>query len=68
MSCAGAASFVAARGAVVIGTGGDTFERAVTGQGFCIHGQETRPLFSPTRDNRACLIGYYCFDPPRDRN
>ena len=67
MTCAAAASFVASRGAVVIGTGGDTFERVVTNQGFCQHGQELRPLFSPTRDNGACLIGYYCFDAPRDR-
>ena len=67
MTCAGAASFVASRGAVVIGTGGDTYERVVTNQSFCQHGQETKPLFSPTRDNGACMIGYYCFDPTRDR-
>ena len=67
MTCAAASSFVASRGAVVIGTGGDTYERVVTNQGFCLHGQETKPLFSPTRDNGACLIGYYCFDPTRDR-
>ena len=68
MTCAAAASFVASRGAVVIGTGGDTFERVVTNQGFCLRGQDTRPMFSPTRDNGACFIGYYCFDPPRDRS
>lgn len=67
MTCAAASSFVASRGAVVIGTGGDTYERAVTNQSFCQHGQETKPLFSPTRDNGACLVGYYCFDPARER-
>ena len=67
MTCAAASSFVASRGAVVIGTGGDTYERVVTNQSFCQHGQETKPLFSPTRDNGACMIGYYCFDPTRDR-
>ena len=67
MTCAAASSFVASRGAVVIGTGGDTYERVVTNQSFCQHGQETKPLFSPTRDNGACLVGYYCFDPTRDR-
>ena len=40
-------------GAAVIGTGGDTYERVVTNQSFCQHGQETKPLFSPTRDNGA---------------
>ena len=68
MSCTGAASFVASRGAVVIGTGGDTYERVVSGQGFCNRGEDTKPLFAPTRDNGACFIGYYCFDPPRDRS
>ena len=68
MTCAAAANFVASRGAVVIGTGGDTFERAVAHQGFCLRGQDTRPLFSPTRDNNACFIGYYCYDPTRDRS
>ena len=67
MTCAAASGFVASRGAVVIGTGGDTYERVVTNQSFCQHGQETKPLFSPTRDNGACLVGYYCFDPTRDR-
>jgi hypothetical protein len=67
MTCAAAKSFVQSRGAVVIGTGGDTYERVVTNQSFCQHGQETKPLFSPTRDNGACMIGYYCFDPTRDR-
>jgi hypothetical protein len=67
MTCAAASSFVASRGAVVIGTGGDTYERVVTNQSFCQHGQETKPLFSPTRDSGACMIGYYCFDPTRDR-
>ena len=67
MTCAGAAGFVAARGAVVIGTGGDTYERVVTDQGFCLRGQDTKPLFAPTRDNGACFIGYYCFEYPRDR-
>ena len=67
MTCAAASSFVASRGAVVIGTGGDTYERVVANQSFCQHGQETKPLFSPTRDNGACLVGYYCFDPARER-
>ncbi len=67
MTCAGAAGFVASHGAVVIGTGGDTYERVVTGQGFCNKGEDTKPLFAPTRDNRACFVGYYCFEFPRDR-
>ena len=67
MTCAAAASFVASRGAVVIGTGGDTYERVVTGQGFCNRGEDTKPLFAPTRDNGACFIGYYCFEYSRNK-
>jgi len=67
MTCAAAASFVASRGAVVIGTGGDTYERVVTSQGFCNRGEDTKPLFAPTRDNGACFIGYYCFEYSRNR-
>ena len=64
MSCSAAASFVASKGAVVIGTGGDTYDRVVTGQGFCNKGEGTKPLFAPTRDNGACFIGYFCFEYP----
>ncbi len=67
MTCAAAASFVASRGAVVIGTGGDTYERVVSSQGFCNRGEDTKPLFAPTRDNGACFIGYYCFEYSRNR-
>ena len=67
MTCAGAASFVASRGAVVIGTGGDTYERVVNNQGFCNRGEDTKPLFAPTRDNGACFIGYYCFEYSRNK-
>ena len=67
MSCTGAASFVASRGAVVIGTGGDTYERVVSSQGFCNRGEDTKPLFAPTRDNGACFIGYYCFEYSRNK-
>jgi hypothetical protein len=66
MTCAAAKSFVQSRGAVVIGTGGDTYDRVVSNQGFCLYGQETKPLFSPTRDNADCHVGYYCFDPARE--
>ena len=67
MTCAAAAGFVASRGAVVIGTGGDTYERVVTGQGFCNRGEDTKPLFAPTRDNNACFVGYYCFEYSRNK-
>jgi hypothetical protein len=65
MTCAAAAGFVQERGAVVLGTGGDTFERVVTHAGYCFHGQTTRPVFAPTLDNRQCMVGWRCFDESR---
>lgn len=67
MTCAASRAFVASFGAVVIGTGADTYERVVTGQNFCNRGEDTKPLFAPTRDNGACFVGYYCFEYSRDR-
>ena len=64
MSCGAATAYVQAQGAVVIGTGGESFERVVRDQSFCPKGMEPKPLFAPTTDNRACMIGYYCFDYP----
>ena len=57
---------VQSQGAVVIGTGGDTFDRAVRNASFCPPFSSTRPLFAPTRDNPSCLIGERCFDNSLD--
>jgi hypothetical protein len=66
MTCASAYTFVTQRGAVVIGTGGDTFDRAVAHQGFCERGEVTVPLYAPTLDKRTCFIGRTCiYDPGR---
>lgn len=62
MRCAEAQALVQRSGAIVIGTGGDTFDRAVRDLGFCAVGQKTRPLFAPTRDQPACYVGDRCFD------
>jgi len=62
MTCAAAYNFVTQRGAVVIGTGGDTFDRAVAHQGFCERGEVTVPLYAPTLDKRTCFIGRTCIE------
>ena len=66
MSCASAHGLVVQRGAAVLGTGGDTFERIVRDNSFCAYGQRLKPLFAPTRDNPHCYIGDYCFDESLD--
>ena len=66
MTCAAAYNLVTQRGAVVIGTGGDTYDRAVAHQGFCERGEVTVPLYAPTLDKRTCFIGRTCiYDPGR---
>ena len=62
MTCAAAYNFVTQRSAVVIGTGGDTFDRAVAHQGFCERGEVTVPLYAPTLDKRTCFIGRTCIE------
>ena len=52
--------------AFVLGMGGDTFDRFVRDASFCSHGQRLRPAFSPTTDNRACLVGWRCYDESRE--
>jgi hypothetical protein len=60
MTCQQASQMVLREGAIVMGLGGDKYDRLVRDEGFCLRGQETRPLFTPTRDNPTCMIGYYC--------
>jgi hypothetical protein len=60
MSCAQAAATVASRGAVVLGTGGPTFDRFVAHGGFCQRDEYTEIATVPTADTGSCNIGYTC--------
>ncbi|HEY7386293.1 MAG TPA: hypothetical protein VH743_21750 [Beijerinckiaceae bacterium] len=60
MSCAQAAGLVASRGAIVLGTGGYTYDRFVAHRGFCLITEMTEPAWVPTRDTRQCFVGYRC--------
>ena len=63
MTCRQAAGFVRARGSAVLGTGGQTYDRFVSDRRFCQPTEQTRAALVPTRDNRACFVGYTCFEP-----
>ena len=68
MTCSSATALIHQQGAVVLGTGGDTFERIVSSSRFCAQGQQLRPAYAPTRDNPSCYVGDRCFDEnPNDR-
>ncbi len=60
MTCQGAQAFVRQHGAVVMTTGRYTYDRIVSGQGYCGGDEETALKIAPTRDNPKCRVGYYC--------
>lgn len=62
MTCAQAAGLVASRGAIVLGTGGYTYDRFVQHRGFCLITETTEAAFVPTRDNPQCFVGYRCVE------
>lgn len=66
MSCAQASRLVASQGAIVLGTGGPTYDRFVRDRSFCEPTESARRAFRPTRDNGACLVGYTCYEPSPD--
>lgn len=60
MSCDGARGLVSTRGAVVIGTGPNLYDRFVATRAFCLPDEITDPVWLPTADQRQCFIGYRC--------
>jgi hypothetical protein len=60
MSCAQATGLVASRGAVVLGTGGYTYDRFVSDQRFCLRTETTEPMWVPAGDTPQCFVGYRC--------
>ena len=66
MTCQQTVRLVQARGALVLGTGGMTYDRFVRDRSFCEPTEIAKRAFRPTRDNPACLIGYTCYEPGFD--
>jgi hypothetical protein len=60
MSCGQAQAYVRQAGAVIMSTGQYTYERFVSGMGYCGPLEETRLLTAPTLDNPRCRVGYIC--------
>ena len=65
MTCQQTIRLIQARGALVLGTGGMTYDRFVRDRSFCEPTEIARRAFRPTRDNPNCLIGYTCYEPGR---
>jgi hypothetical protein len=60
MPCQQAAGLVASRGAIVLGTGGNTYDRFVRDRSFCLMTEATEPVWVPARDTAQCFVGYRC--------
>jgi hypothetical protein len=65
MSCRQAAGLVASRGAIVLGTGGYTYDRFVADQRFCLRTEVTEPAWVPAGDTPQCFVGYRCKEAER---
>ncbi len=60
MTCDEAFATVQEAGAIVLNTGGHTYDRFVAHQGYCSLGETTRPAWVPTLDVAQCFVGYVC--------
>jgi hypothetical protein len=65
MSCRQAAGLVASHGAIVLGTGGYTYDRFVADQRFCLRSEVTVPAWVPSGDTPQCFVGYRCKEAER---
>ncbi|MFB0489701.1 hypothetical protein ABIE45_002287 [Methylobacterium sp. OAE515] len=63
MTCQQTVRLIQTRGALVLGTGGMTYDRFVRDRSFCEPTEIAKRAFRPTRDNPNCLIGYTCYEP-----
>jgi hypothetical protein len=64
MSCRQAQNLLARSGAVVLSTGPHTYDRFVRSPGYCEVAQWADSATAPTRDSRACPLGYTCSNNP----
>jgi hypothetical protein len=60
LSCRAAAYIVVARGAVVLATTRDRYDRYVSNQGACSRDEDMKPAWVQSADNASCFIGYTC--------
>ena len=58
--CAASQRDVQTQGAIVLGTGGFTYDRFVRDRSFCQVDEGLDPAWVPSRDRDACFVGYRC--------
>ncbi|WP_264046739.1 hypothetical protein [Methylobacterium flocculans] len=65
MSCGQAKALVGRQGGIVLGTGGQTYDRFVRDRSFCEVTEIAVPAFAPAGDTPRCFVGYRCIEPGR---
>ncbi len=58
--CAASQRDVQRHGAIVLGTGGYTYDRFVRDRSFCQFDEFLDPAWVPSSDIQACFVGYRC--------
>lgn len=66
LPCAALRALVERSGAVVLGTGGHTYERFVSDHRFCTRSETTAPAYAAAADTPECFVAYRCKDRSRD--
>jgi hypothetical protein len=64
--CIASRQLVIARGAMVLGTGGYTYDRFVRDGSFCEVAEYPQPAYVPSLDTPQCFVGYRCKAGPPD--
>ena len=60
MTCGEARDVVRASGAIVLGTGGHTYDRFVAHPSYCLQGEEAYGGWARTSDEDRCPVGLIC--------
>lgn len=65
-ACGLAQQVVLSRGAAVLRTGANTYDRYVRDRSFCEINEYTEPAWVPAADTPQCFVGYLCREGPLD--
>jgi hypothetical protein len=60
MTCGEARDLVRSSGAIVLGTGGQTYDRFVAHPSYCLQGEEAYGGWTRTLDEARCPVGLVC--------
>ncbi len=66
MTCGQAQAIIQRQGAALLYTAPEIYDRFVRDRSQCTSTQITKAAFLPTRDVKACMVGYTCVDPEFD--